>query len=1035
MKNLDAETKLKNCDSQLRQLDQPSALWRLLLCLILPLVSFGLSAQEEPENLLADLPETRQLAAALSEPDFRTDTLMTMITVARMLDSGYTTGPAQTQKLEDRFRDERAWLDRLAERYAEMPMRGSLLDPSAWNLLVKLDQKQLVPDSSSSPLGPETRSLLHSLFDRSDERLAAALLPEVLPRIELVSTKMWEEVLFTASVNHSMLELVRSLNADWFDPWVAAEPPAPEGGEESPPIIAQSVESLRAIAADMIVTGPPDALRLKRLRFSLLSALPILGVEQSKDAEYLLILASALDGLPERNYLSFTESLLWIATSLVLDADPPKPGLDQSEETVPEQPSGDPIPPLTTGDTSTALGETFSAPEEEPLAGPEADTVAEQPPYVSPIAPLLSEVLPALSNAYAGEFSEVDPRINSSLAAVFDVVQYLRNPSSEENKLPALRAEIADAVAQLVLLIPDMNYYFDQPVRQQISDEMDICIRVVADSMEQGEAVFGRQQFDSCLESLNDLASNLLNRSELAGDSDGPFGAEQLRRELVMTPWQRINFAMGYLHDNYPADCELPDNPLPNPLEWSNLVTTISWFARQSPVYFQTPENEALIFGMRQQGTEMLETLLRQLECISTAGPGTNDPVIKNLVVYRESLDALVAGLREAELVFRSSQLKPGADVVLYGDASQSTAYRPDELEIGPCEESRICEMSGQLEATRAMIGQFPDVYLIADQTGLGTLEICYDNMQWINRRAEPVRAEDPHVANYYGQLSFDLLGRYREGGEVADVFGANFVSPSEYHYLFAAATEEVLQDPCPTEWVGSRIVTGLGSGNKIRVVPNRLTYLAAARSRPSVLVNTNWDKNEEWRDSFITGLDVNPFNFEPDATLNDRVSQHLQSLYQAEQSVLYNALLNPPARGRRNESVALYGLLDDLSSRKALVRTFTSLFYPQTLIDSDEIRASLIGNSSLLDRVLLRRFRASNVAVSAIHETGIARLERLQAEWSRQPEVVRRTGSMATSVAHALVRLDVLYSDFFVLPDPRDDDQGELRFSGAPSR
>jgi hypothetical protein len=1025
---------LKFCASQLWRIDRPGAL-RWWSCLVLLYWCLGLNAQEEPENLLADLPETRQLAAALAEPDFRTDTLMTIITVSRMLDSGYATGPSQVQKLEDRFRDERAWLDRLSERYAEVPMRGSLLDPSAWNLLVKLDQHQLASDSSSSPLGPETRSLLDSLFDRSDERLAAALLPEVLPRMELVSTKMWEEVLFTASVNNNMLELLLALNADWFDPWVAAEPPAPEGPIESTPVIERSVEGVRAIAADKIVTGPPDALRLKRLRFGLLSALPMLGAEQSKDAKYLLLLASALDCLPERNYLSFTESLLWVATSLLLDANPPEPEPDESEENVPEQPSGEATLPPEPEDSSAATAQAPSDESGEVMAGPEPDAAAEPPPYESPVAALLSDLLPALSNAYAAEFSEVDPRINSSLAAVFDVVQYLRNPTSEENRLPALRAEIADAVAQLVLLIPDMSYYFDQPVRQQISDEINNCIRIVSGSMQQGEATFGRREFESCLENLNDLASNLLNRSELAGDSDGPFGAEQLRRELVMTPWQRINFGVGYLHENYPADCELPDNPLPNPLEWSNLVTAINWFARQSPVYFQTPENEALVFGMRQQGTEMLEILLQQLDCISSAGPGTNDPVVKSLVVYRESLDALVAGLREAELDFRSSQLKPGADVVLYGNSSQSTAYRPEGLKIGPCDQSRICEMSGQLEATRAMIGQFPDVYLIADQTGLGSIEICYDNMQWINRRAEPVRADDPHVANYYGQLSFDLLGRYREEGDVKDVFGARFVSPSEYHYLFAAATEEVLQDPCPTEWVGSRIVTELGGDNNIRVVPNRLTYLAAARSRPSVLVNTNWDRNEEWRDKFITGLDINFFEFEPDGTLGDRVSQHLQSLYQAEQSVLYSALLSPPVRGRRNESAALFSLLEDLSSRKALVRTFTNLFYPQTLIDSDEIRASLIGNSSLLDRVLLRRFRASNVAVSRIHETGLARLERMQVEWSRQPEAVRRTGSMATSVAHALVRLDALYSDFFVLPNPRDDEQGALTFSGAISR
>ena len=139
-----------------------------------------------------------------------------------------------------------------------------------------------------------------------------------------------------------------------------------------------------------------------------------------------------------------------------------------------------------------------------------------------------------------------------------------------------------------------------------------------------------------------------------------------------------------------------------------------------------------------------------------------------------------------------------GGEVVLHGDAGQRTAFRTDGLEIRPCDPDRICEMTAGLEATRALIGQFPDPYLIADQTGLGELEICYDNVQWINRRSDPVRPEDPHVANYYGNLSFDVRGRYREGGEVTDVFGFNFVSPGEYHYLFAPATEEVTEQAVP---------------------------------------------------------------------------------------------------------------------------------------------------------------------------------------------------------------------------------------------
>ena len=86
--------------------------------------------------------------------------------------------------------------------------------------------------------------------------------------------------------------------------------------------------------------------------------------------------------------------------------------------------------------------------------------------------------------------------------------------------------------------------------------------------------------------------------------------------------------------------------PLPNPLEWSTLATVFSWFARQSPVYFQTPENEELLRRMREQGLELTESLLLQVDCISGAGAGVNDPVVRSLADYRQALESLVAGLR-----------------------------------------------------------------------------------------------------------------------------------------------------------------------------------------------------------------------------------------------------------------------------------------------------------------------------------------------------------------------------------------------------
>jgi hypothetical protein len=936
-------------------------LWVLLAALCCG----DLAAQQErlaalQENLDA-VPQARHLAAALSDQASRSDTLLTVATVARLLDYGRQAAPARAAELEARFREERAWLDRLAARSADLALRPSLLDPSAWFLLRELDQHGVAPGPLVSPLGPDGDSLLRQVFDPADERLAAALLPELLFRMELQSTGMWRQLLEQLPADPALSAVVFGLQADWFDPWIAAEPPAPVGGEGN--LIGRSLEDLRAIAGVAVTTGPPDALRMKRLRFELLQALPGLASPEARDAAYLLGLGSAVDSLYRREYLAFTGILLWVAADLLLAA------------------------------------------------------THEEVDHHSPLPRLLTELLPGFSNAYAGGFAEVDSRINASLAAVFDVMQYLQAAGSDPARLAALRQELADAVAQLVLLVPDMNYYFEQPVRERIAEEINICISIAASRDADGQPTLSRRQYDGCLASLVRMANEQASRSELAGDLRGPFGTEQLRREMMLTPWQRINYTLGYLHNRHPIGCERPAAPLANPLEWASLATVIVWFAQQAPVYLATPENEARLSSIRQRGMDLLSTWFQQVDCISGAGTGLNDPVARGLADYRLALEDLVAGLREAELEFRAAHLKPGSDVMLHGDAAQRTAFRSEDVQIGPCDSARICEMSGKLEATRALIGLFPDPYLIADQIGLGQIEICYDNVQWVDRRSQPVRADDPHVADYFGRLSFDLVGRYREQGEVMDVFGFEFVSPAEYRYLFAAASDEVLGDGCPIEWVGTRILTRLGEDGPVRIVPDRLTYLAAARSLPSQVIGSNWSRKEQWRDSFVTGLGVTPHAYEADSGITGRVDQHLQTLYQAEQTTLYNALLRPGPHNGRIEPGSLYERLEELTARKALLRSFMVLFYPQSMLDSSDIRGGLEGRGSLLDRAVLRSFREANVSVSSINERGLARLDRLQAVWSRQPEEVRRSGSSALSLAHAMTRLNALHYEHFVLP------------------
>ncbi|HLF30662.1 MAG TPA: hypothetical protein VI566_06485 [Xanthomonadales bacterium] len=925
-------------------------------------VVFGLFALSAWAQSPPSLPAVRNLATALSEPASRTDALFTVLALSRLQQAYPQTLPDQLAGLEMAFVDDRAWLDRLSMRYSILPSRSTIFDPAAWFIQQELEQHAILPDPRISPLGPEFSDLLAQLFDRSDERLAAAFLPEAVFQAEFVSTTLWQQLLDQARIDKNLSGLLTRLHAEWFDPWLAAEPPAPLSSSKGAGALELALTKLQALMASVLLPEAPDELRVRRLRFSLLQALPGMDSGRARTARQVLRLTSAISGLYDYRYLEFIESLLWVVTELL----------------------------------------------ETEVGNADAD---------SPLPQVLAEFLPRLSAVMARNFAEVDTRFNGHLATGFELVQEIGSDDPGPARVAELREQLADAVGELVMLVPEMAFYFDQPVRRRISQEIDICISVAAMRDENGQPELSRQQYDSCMESLVRLADTVVRRAELAGDPDGPFGPDQLKRELEMTPWQRINYAIGYLHKRSPHTCPLPDQPLPNPLEWSALATLMTWFSVQSPVYFQTPENQALIVRLRQQGLELLRTLAQQVDCISGAGAGFNDLVSVSSQQYRQALLNLIGGVREAELSFRKDRLQPGADVVLAEAEQQETAYRTPDLMIGPCDAARACEMTQDLEATRALIGLFPDEYLLADQTRLGALEICYDNMQWVDRRSELVRPEDPNVANYYGHLSFELVGRYREGDRIKHVFASSFTSPDEYHYLVAAARDEVLETGCPTKWVGTSVITERHSESGTNIVPNRLTYLAAARSRPSVILNANWGQGAEWRDWFVTGIGVRELEFSPEPEMKERLGRHLRQLYQAEQRSIYGNLLRPAIHTVQNPKTSLYELMSDVTMYKGLLRSQLILFYPDFLLDSDRIRAALSGQSGLLDEGVVRRFEENGVAVAEIRGIGLARLEDFQSSWKQQPEGVLRSGSVASSVAHAVARLNSIYREFFASP------------------
>ncbi len=947
-----------------------------------PAVQQGLS--EDTVEVIVSLPTGRQLAMALATPALRNEALLDLAAAQNIVNYAEQNNAVDSPALAQKFLDDRGWLARLVERYGWVQPHTAVLDPAAWLVLAELQQHELWAMSLVQPNHMPTAVLVYQVFQRAGERLAAANLPILLLRLEPEAISVWNAFLqLTGSQGSSEVEW-KKVETEWF---AARQFPSPmefngagqdrdqardrQPSQQGLPV-TEYLQNLSQLVLSAVDVRPPDARRLKELRYSLLndastemSGLAVVDKEQGRD---MLQLASLVDGLQDGRYFDFVQGLLAITSGL----------LDRSGQ-----------------------------PADIPLL----------------VDWLLTE-LPAISAHYAVGFAAVDPKLNTAMAAAYKVLQDIADPAGDAVKAP--RAMLADAVVQLALMIPDMGYYFNTPMRARIAEEINICTSIAASRDAEDYPAMTRSQYDACIESFLQLADEEARLPELSGNFNGPFSTDSLRRELSVTPAQRINYGIGYLHNRYATDCAPPVKAMPNPLEWAVLATTMTWFAESSPEFFLTPENETRLARMRSIGEQLIAGLAEQASCF--AGAGINDLVSRISADYETSWRALDAGIVKAEAGFRAEQLRPGADISLHQDASQPTGYRPDDLIIKPCNPQRVCEMSGSLSTTRALIGLFPDEYLVAEQSGLGKIGICYRNMEWVDRRSELVRPDDENVANYYGHLGFDLVGRYSEDGRSSDLFDFRFTSPEEYHYLFAQASGEVLQDSCPVKWVGTRIITPLRE-DRGGIVPNRLTYLAASRASPSRLLQANWDRGAEWRDWFVTGLGVSAVETGPIADIKPRLNQHLQSLYQAEQAEIYQRILLPKAHNSRGENVSLFNEMSQISIAKALLRMQMMLFYPDSLSGSDAIRMAITGDAGLLEGRTLRRFQEDNVALTSVNRIARERLRRLQSAWSEQPEAVRREGSISASLMHALTRINFLYRQFFTSrPEPLDQQRGRSK-------
>jgi len=618
------------------------------------------------------------------------------------------------------------------------------------------------------------------------------------------------------------------------------------------------------------------------------------------------------------------------------------------------------------------------------------------------------------NSAAARELRLIDTDLPVVLALLEDAAVQLAEEEADRSIALGL---LSDAYARLALFASDAEFYLDQPVRDALREAMAACT-VAPDLV----GPIPRNLFEDCLQRLVAQTGRSLGRVELVGDADGPFSSLFLQREMGLVSWQRVAYLDGHLNWVLGASCRPPN--WQNPLEWSLLAQFLSRWVAQRPVFFGSSRWRDAVDAFERQAEIQRNGSMLFIDCLTGLGSERLDPVLRLIDRHQQALAALDLVLQESEAAFYAGVTRPQADIDLDADSTQLTSYRPEGLVIAPCEEAEACGVAAELPVSRALLGEFPNAYLLADQLELGRLNLCYRNVRWEDRQARAVPNDDPRVANYFGHLSFDLEGTFERAGRIDTVFRHRLRSNEARHYLFASSAPEVLEMSCPNALAGQPVASQLAADH-LGLVPDRLTYFVSQPATPQAEILANWDQGAEWRDWFVTQGRVVKDVISDGVELAVEVDAELDRLARQRDRELSRRLLSRlnPAQ---DEPDALAVAMSEVAENTALMRRVLEIHYPRVIRQDPFVRGLLAGEGGLLNRDRVRQLSDTELVFDEVVSLGQERLERLRERWLELPVELRESGQVSPELDFAAERLAELrrlsrswLEDDESLPDP----------------
>ncbi|MFW5816572.1 MAG: hypothetical protein ACOCVP_06915, partial [Wenzhouxiangella sp.] len=613
----------------------------------------------------------------------------------------------------------------------------------------------------------------------------------------------------------------------------------------------------------------------------------------------------------------------------------------------------------------------------------------------------LVALIASMSESDALRLRRIDERLPVVLAQLEDAAAYL---AERPPALDAAVSELSDAYFRLALFAPGAEFYLDQPVREHLVEVVDDCL-----PKPNMVGPLPREVFEQCPERLFDLLGSGLDSEEMVGGS-GPFAPEFLRREADLLSWQRPRYLDGHLSWQLQASCE--PAAWVNPLEWSILVQALASWVPQRPVFFETQRWRAAMGELIERMEDQENARVAWLDCLTGVGGQRLDPVARLMIQHRQALSQLALALDSAYRAFVVEQTRPGSDIDLDAAVDQVTGYRPEGLVVRPCAGGSTCGARAALPVSRALLGLFPNTYLLADQLAIGSLSLCYDQVHWQDREMRPARAGDDQVANYFGRLSFELVGAFNDGSGEETVFRQRLTAAEHRHYLFASASEEILDRSCPAGLAGQPVASRLPE-DRPGLVPNRLTYFAATPATPDALLLANWEQGAEWRDWFVTADRVDILDQPRPAVLQARVQAELEALVSRRERTIAARLLSETADDPLAAAMAA------VADTRMLMQRVLEIHYPRLLRHDAMVRTALNGLEGLTGHDQVGHFRDSQRRLTALAEQGRLALATFEQYWQSLPLRLREQGQISPEAEHArrlIARLRALTP-----PEPAD--------------